>query len=218
MPPHNPLLSLILREIARFKTENCSRVFLQTDDGLHTIKMNPIDTINQYYEADTRAYNILIEHGRRVGEKALGIADRVAHFKPDRTFLEQAALLHDIGIFLTNSPELGCYGKNAYVEHGYLGRIILEQMGLPAHALVCERHVGVGMTAADIRYQGLPIPVRDMVPVSIEEQIICYADKFYSKNGQNNAREKSVDEIIDGLKRYGQDKVARFKSWVEMFE
>ena len=57
-----------------------------------------------------------------------------------------------------------------------------------------------------------------MVPVSIEEQIICYADKFYSKNGQDVATEKSVEDIIESLKRYGQDKVARFKTWVEIFE
>jgi uncharacterized protein len=66
--------------------------------------------------------------------------------------------------------------------------------------------------------QGLPIPARDMVPVSIEEQIICYADKFYSKNGQDTDKEKSVDDIVDSLKRYGQDKVRRFQAWVEMFE
>ncbi len=167
---------------------------------------------------DSRAYNILIKHGRQVANRALKIAGRVAHLKADQTFLKQAAQLHDIGIFLTNSPELGCFGKNSYVEHGYLGRKILEKMGLPAHALVCERHVGVGMTEDDIRHQGLPIPARDMVPVSIEEQIICYADKFYSKNGQDTDMEKSVDEIVDSLKRYGRDKVARFQAWVELFE
>jgi uncharacterized protein len=180
--------------------------------------MNPIDIITRYYETDSKAYNILIKHGRQVANRALKIAGRVAHLKPDQTFLKQAARLHDIGIFLTNSPELGCFGKNSYVEHGYLGRKILEKIGLPAHALVCERHVGVGLTEYDIRHQSLPIPARDMVPVSIEEQIICYADKFYSKNGQDTDREKSVDEIVDSLKRYGQDKVARFQAWVEMFE
>jgi uncharacterized protein len=180
--------------------------------------MNPIKIITQYYETDSKAYNILIKHGRQVAHKALEIADRVAHLKPDQTFLEQAAQLHDIGIFLTNSPELGCFGKNSYVEHGYLGHKILDKIGLPAHALVCERHVGVGMTAEDIRHQGLPLPARDMIPVSIEEQIICYADKFYSKNGQDTDKVKSTDEILDSLKRYGQDKVARFRTWVALFE
>jgi uncharacterized protein len=57
-----------------------------------------------------------------------------------------------------------------------------------------------------------------MVPVSIEEQIICYADKFFSKNGRGEDREKTVDEILHILKRYGEDKVQRFQAWVEMFE
>ena len=180
--------------------------------------MEPIEIITRYYEQDSKAYNILIKHGRQVANKALAIANRLAHLKPDQTFLKQASQLHDIGIFLTNSPELGCFGKNFYVEHGYLGRKILEKIGLPVHALVCERHVGVGLTESDIRHQGLPLPARDMVPVSIEEQIICYADKFYSKNGQDTDNQKSVAEIVASLKRYGPDKVARFQAWVELFE
>ena len=177
--------------------------------------MNPIEIITRYYETDSRAYNILIKHGCQVADKALEIADRVAHLKPDLTFLEQAARLHDIGIYLTNSPELGCFGKNSYVEHGYLGRKILDKFGLPAHALVCERHVGVGMTEDDIRSQGLPLPARDMVPVSIEEQIICYADKFYSKNGNAQPKAQSVENIQRGLEKFGRDKLMQFQSWAE---
>jgi uncharacterized protein len=184
----------------------------------HTTTMDPIEIITRYYETDSKAYNILIKHGRQVANKALEIADRVAHLNPNLLFIEESARLHDIGIYLINLPELGCFGTQLYVRHGYLGRRILEKIGLPAHALVCERHVGVGLTEDDIRHQGLPLPARDMVPVSIEEQIICYADKFYSKNGQDADREKSVDEIIDSLKCYGQDKVLRFQTWVELFE
>jgi uncharacterized protein len=180
--------------------------------------MNPIDIITRYYGTDSRAYNILIKHGRQVANKALEIAGRVAHLKPDLRFIEEAAYLHDIGIIRTHSPELGCFGKDPYVRHGYLGRKILEKIGLSAHGLVCERHVGVGMTQEDIRQQGLPLPARDMVPVSIEEQIICYADKFFSKNGRDTGKEKTVAEIVGTLKRYGHDKVRRFQAWVEMFE
>ena len=41
--------------------------------------MNPIHILQYYYDKDSRAYNILIEHGRRVTAKALEIADRVAN-------------------------------------------------------------------------------------------------------------------------------------------
>jgi len=53
-------------------------------------------------------------------------------------FIEEAALLHDIGIFNTNLPKIGCYGRHPYISHGYLGRELLENEGLAAHALVCE--------------------------------------------------------------------------------
>ena len=57
-----------------------------------------------------------------------------------------------------------------------------------------------------------------MVPISIEEQIICYADKFYSKNGKTDGDEKSVEDILNGLYRYGAEKAARFQSWAHIFE
>lgn len=180
--------------------------------------MNPIEIITQYYQKDSRAYEILVAHGRQVADKALEIAGRVSHLQPDLRFIEEAAWLHDIGIFGTHSPELGCFGKDPYVRHGYLGRKIMEKIGLSAHGLVCERHVGVGMTREDIRQQGLPLPARDMLPVSIEEQIICYADKFFSKNGLDKEEEKTVAEIVGTLNRYGQDKVRRFRAWVKLFE
>jgi uncharacterized protein len=62
------------------------------------------------------------------------------------------------------------------------------------------------------------LPNRDLIPVSIEEQIICYADKFFSKNGNGPVAEKTVADIIDNLTRYGPDQVQRFESWVQMFE
>jgi uncharacterized protein len=158
-----------------------------------------------------------MEHGRLVAGKALAVAARVAHLHPHLEFIESAAWLHDIGIYLTNSPGLDCNGSEPYIRHGVLGREILDELGHPRHGLVCERHVGVGISAEDIRRFSLPLPERDMLPMSIEEQIICYADKFFSKNGNGSSREKPVVEILDSLRPYGADKVKRFMGWVELF-
>jgi uncharacterized protein len=57
-----------------------------------------------------------------------------------------------------------------------------------------------------------------MIPLSIEEQIVCYADKFFSKNGNCRPTEKPIKEILASLKRHGTEKVRRFKSWVQLFE
>jgi uncharacterized protein len=179
--------------------------------------LDPIDIISEYYLPGTPTYRVLIDHGRRIRDTALAAAERVPHLNPDLDFIRQAAMLHDIGIFLTHAAKLGCHGKHPYVSHGYLGRELLEKKGLPRHALVCERHVGAGITVQDIRDQDLPLPERDMVPVSIEEQIICYADKFYSKIGPSALAPKPVSEIIEGLMPFGLSKVERFKKWLHLF-
>jgi uncharacterized protein len=179
--------------------------------------MNPVAILESYYDKASPAYRVVLDHGRHVAAKALAAADRVHHPDVDRAFIEEAALLHDIGILYTDAPALGCRGRHPYVCHGYLGRTMLERCGLHRHALVCERHVGVGITQMDIISQKLPIPLREMMPVSVEEQIICYADKFFSKNGGTNGREKSVEEILQQLQAYGPDKVRRFERWVERF-
>jgi uncharacterized protein len=182
------------------------------------LKTHPLEIIEQVYERGSPAYRILVAHGTLVAQKSVLIAERVAHLNPDIRFLKEAALLHDIGMIFTRSPKLGCHGQHPYVCHGVFGRRLLEEIGLPQHALVCERHVGVGITREDIRSQQLPLPDRDMLPQSIEEQIICYADKFYSKNGKSAGEEKPVQKILKKLRKYGSAKVQRFQSWADLFE
>lgn len=183
-------------------------------NGFNDIKS--VDILSRYYEPGSELFRILVEHGRQVAEKARKAAEHVPHLNPDLGFIHEAAMLHDIGIYLTHAPEIGCMGEAPYVCHGYLGRALLEQRGLHAHALACERHVGIGITAREIKKRNLPLPVRDMVPVSIEEKIVCYADKFFSKNGNRTAGEKTVDEILRGLEAHGQNH-NRFLEWVELF-
>lgn len=173
--------------------------------------------LSRFYDPASQAYAMLRTHGELVAGKALAAAARVAPLEPDPDFIRSAALLHDVGIFLTHSPGLGCHGTEPYVRHGVLGRELLERIGLPRHALVCERHVGAGISAAEVRRFGLPLPVRDMLPVTIEEQLVCYADKFFSKNGEGEVREKSVDQIMAGLRVHGEEQVARFLGWARLF-
>ncbi|GBC63055.1 phosphohydrolase [Desulfonema ishimotonii] len=180
--------------------------------------MNPVDIINELYAPGSALHTMLMEHNRRVARKALEIAEKVPHLNPDVQFIEEAAMLHDIGIFMTDVPPLCCHGDHPYIRHGILGRAILEARGFHRHALVCERHVGVGITAGDIGKHRLPLPVRDMRPRSTEEEIIAYADKFYSKDCQTVVRENSLEEITAGLERHGREKAEIFRAWVKKYE
>jgi len=179
--------------------------------------MDVAGIIEKYYDPLTVVHRLLLHHSRRVAGKALDIARRVPHLNPDLQFIEEAAMLHDIGIFMTSSREIGCYGSHPYIAHGYLGRELLDGEGLQLHALVCERHVGMGITEREIRGRGLPLPLRDMVPLTLEEKIVCFADKFYSKAGEALDRERPLPTVRRMVARYGQEKLRLFDEWATVF-
>ncbi len=172
---------------------------------------DPLKIIKRYYRPDSLAFRLLVEHGEAVMKKALLIAEGLKDRNPDIDFIIEASMLHDIGIIQTDSPMLGCYGKEPYVCHGYLGRKILEEEGLLLHGLVAERHVGVGITIEDIKKKSLPLPLRDMVPQSLEEKVICVADKFFSKNRKSHAEEKPLRIVLEEIAKYGEEKLIFFK-------
>lgn len=181
------------------------------------MQMDPVKIIEEYYRPESRAYHFLIHHSRMVAEKALKITQRVIHLKPDPDFIHEAAMLHDIGIFFTNEPAIGCHGDKAYICHGYLGRELLEKAGFPRHGLVCERHVGVGISLEDIVQRNLLLPQRDMVPLTLEEQIICFADKFFSKDTEFLLKEKPIERVRKGIAKFGEEKLRRFDEWWKIF-
>jgi len=185
---------------------------------LQKLSISPVDILCEFYDRDSKTFEILLAHGEHVAQKALDAAKKVLHLKPDMKFIEEASLLHDIGIFKTNTPQLGCKGTHPYVCHGYLGREILEKAGLSRHALVCDRHMGTGISAEEIIKSGLPLPARDMIPISIEEHVICYADKFFSKDGDLIVKRNSEKDIIRTLESYGNGSAEKFISWQMMFE
>ena len=74
--------------------------------------MNPIDIINKYYPEENELRHILLTHSRSVADKSLWIADRHPELSLDRDFLYEAAMLHDIGIFLTDADGIIALATN----------------------------------------------------------------------------------------------------------
>ena len=177
--------------------------------------MDALAIINKYYPEDNELKRILLTHSRSVADKALWIADSHPELELDRAFLEEAALLHDIGVFLTDAPGIHCQGTHSYICHGYLGSELLQKEGYPRHALVCERHTGAGLSLKSIVERDLPVPHREMLPVSLEEQVICFADKFFSKTRLDE--EKSMERALKSLAKFGEEGLARFNGWCERF-
>ena len=177
-----------------------------------------INLLEKYYPREGKTWPILLAHSRLVADKAVAIAEKLArHQAVDIAFVHEAALLHDIGICRTNAPEIGCEGEHPYLAHGILGREILEHEGYPRHALVCERHIGVGLSHDDIIAQELPLPRRDMRPLSIEEKIITYTDLFFSKTKHPDHSERSIDHVRQRMARHGEEKVKLLNEWHTLF-
>jgi uncharacterized protein len=178
--------------------------------------MKPEEIIHRYCEGNTALEGILLKHSGDVASRALKIADNHPEFKIDRKFLYEAAMLHDIGIVYVDAPTIFCYGTEPYIKHGLLGGEILRKEGLPAHARVAERHTGTGLTKQTILQQALPLPPADYVPETLEEQIICYADKFYSKTRLEE--EKTFDKALASLRKFGGEGLIVFEDWKCRFE
>jgi uncharacterized protein len=174
------------------------------------------ELLARYLEGES--LKIVLEHSRHVADLALEIAGQQMLSENECRFIEEAALLHDIGVCRVHAPSLGLYGPHPYIMHGVLGREILEREGYPLHALVSERHTGVGLTLEDIIRQDLPLPHREMCPESCAEQIICFADLFYSKKPGKQAERKTVARVRKKLLQFGEEKVAVFDGWLELFK
>ena len=178
--------------------------------------MDYISLIDKYYSHVPELKQVLLIHSRQVTDRALKILDSHPEFQVDRRFIEEAAMLHDIGIIYCDAPKIHCHGSHKYIEHGYLGAELLRKEGFPLHAGVAERHTGSGITLEQIIREQLPLPERDLCPQTIEEEIICYADKFYSKS--HLGEELPYDKVRYNIWRYGHDAVQRFDRWRGMFE
>lgn len=173
--------------------------------------------IDKFYPAGTLRRDIYLKHCRDVADEALAIAHRKDLPIADPE-IETAAMLHDIGIFMTDAPGIDCHGPEPYIRHGILGADLIRQNGFDEkYARVAERHTGAGISADDIRELSLPLPSdRIMLPETLLERLICYADKFYSKSGE--MKRKSYDKVIASMKKHSSATLDRFLKLQNEFE
>lgn len=178
--------------------------------------MNVKEIIDRYYPCENELKNIYMVHAGAVADFALGLARKHPELELDEAFVYEAAMLHDIGIFLTDAPRIHCYGSEEYLCHGYLGAELLRSIGLERHARVCERHTGTGLTKEVIERNGWNLPVKDFVPETLEEQLICFADKFFSKTKFLH-EPRTFEQVVESMQKISEDSVKKVEKWAEMF-
>ena len=104
------------------------------------------------------------------------------NIKIDKKLVETGALVHDIGCYQCYE----FYGRNIgpYVQHGVKGYEILKKEGFSEEiARMAEIHLGVGIIKENIIANNLPLEEKDYIPITLEEELVAYADNFHSKSG-----------------------------------
>ena len=128
------------------------------------------------------------KHSIKVAEKAIKIANMIKKKKVDKDLVEIGALLHDIG-----------RGKTHSFKHAIIGGKILKERGLPNNLVrVCETHILGGLDKEDAKFIGLP--EKDYLPITLEEKIICIADKLTA-----GTREVTIEQRFNKwFSKYGK--------------
>ena len=66
--------------------------------------MNAVALLEKYFVRNRISFEIVLEHSRMVADKALLVARRQRNTEQELQFIEEAALLHDIGVSRTHAP------------------------------------------------------------------------------------------------------------------
>ena len=188
-----------------------------------TARIDPDVIIRHFYPEDTPLRRLLLRHSEQVRDKALAILTDPSRpqLKLDPQLVSAGSLLHDVGILQCHAPSILCEGTHPYIAHGIIGAEMLRDYGrshgldMEPFARICERHTGAGITAEDVRMQGLPLPERDYLPETPEEKLVCLADKFFSKSG--DMQEKPFDRVRRSLEKFGPDTLERFDALCRLF-
>ena len=110
----------------------------------------------------------IINHTTAVADKALEIAKILKNngVTVDINLVEIGALLHDIGRSKVHGWHHSIEGGNIIRENGFSEKI----------ARIAETHILGGFSKKDCEM--LALPVNRYLPETIEEKIVCYADKL----------------------------------------
>ena len=173
--------------------------------------------IHRYIATDSAVYPLYLIHCTLVTKLALEIAERLELDATAHRFVEEAAMLHDIGIVHTQMPVIHCDGALPYLHHLTAGHKLLQAEGLPKHAQVAQTHSGISLTAEQLAAVGLTADLNHFMPRSLEEKIINFADLFYSKDSATLWRERSLIEARDSIAKFAPTNLALFDEWTATF-
>ncbi|MFX1456381.1 MAG: HD domain-containing protein [Promethearchaeota archaeon] len=133
----------------------------------------------------------IIRHSEKVANQALVIANKITKANVDKNLIEIGAILHDIGRSETHGFNHALKGGNILRQRGFSEKL----------ARICETHILGGLDKEDAKELGLP--EKDYLPITLEEKIICLADKLIA-----GTRKVTLEERFNRwFSKYGRSSI-----------
>lgn len=170
-----------------------------------------IKALHKKYASSNDALDRIFTHCIIVWEIAEALIQS-SQLDIDVELVKAGCLLHDIGAYSLFRD--GWFDEDRYIMHGIFGYELLKEEGYDERLCrIASHHTGVGLSRVEIKQQALPLPDKDFLAETIEEQLVMYADKFHSKHPRFN----SYESYVQTVSKFGDDKVGRFDELAARF-
>lgn len=145
--------------------------------------------------------DLVWNHSQIVKEIALELVTNLQSrtvIKADHQLIVIGSLIHDIGAYQCFDEDFNPDKKNpSYFYHGWVGERILKNLSFPADITrFTITHTSTGITKEDIKRENLNLDFQDYVPITIEEEIVNYADKFHTKSPEFVTYDQAVTKLV----------------------
>lgn len=155
-------------------------------------------------------FDLIWTHSDIIRKIALRIAEELEknrNIKANHELIEIGAMVHDIGYYQCFDDELNVDCTVRPILHGFKGAEILENENLSKlWQRFCLVHPATGFTKEDIEREDMPVRLDDYLPITIEEEIVTYADKFHTKYPAFD----SYEDILNKIGKFDPDRKVRF--------
>lgn len=172
-----------------------------------------IEHLHRKYAPNQHVYDLVYSHCKIVAEIASWCSAN-AGTEVDKKLLESAALLHDIGSYVFFDDKGEDLNRRLYPQHAILGAKILADEGIDeAITKIVESHILLGLSKQEIIDFPWPLPERNYEPQTVEGELLCYADRFHSKQPTFNDFGTFLKRLMPGLPLQAE----KFELWSKRF-
>lgn len=168
-------------------------------------------------EYKEKYFELVWTHSTIVKEVALLLADdlEAKDIPIKKDIVIAGALLHDIGMYRCHDEDLYDEKDAApNIKHGIIGGKLIRAAGYPTIlSRFAEVHVGTGITIENIEKEDLPLPKEDYIPITLEEELVSFADQFHTKEPNFT----SFENVREKLSRFDESKGFRMDHFMKKF-